>query len=248
MTAASGISGLPSAFSRTLSSRSRWRTAAMPCRVSSATGRCSSGVAASTSLRCCLPGRSRFGFGRCGTSGGGVKCGRWRRRSSPPSRRGPAPARSVASLAATIVASAPRSRRSPAGRRSRRSPRSPSRSRRGRRGPSLRAAGGAVLHDGLEALLAREQLEEPGAARLLLGRHDRQDADAVEVLLGLDAAAGRRPTDPLGRIVPSRTPRGSRAPAARQVHEPSGAELVSSISMRTDIGAPPYRFTSRRLQ
>ena len=48
-------------------------------------------------------------------------------------------------------------------------------------------------------------------------------------------AAGRRPTTPAGRIDPSRTPRGSRAPAARQVHEPSGAELVSSISMRIDM-------------
>ena len=57
------------------------------------------------------------------------------------------------------------------------------------------------------------------------------------------------PTDaPAGRIEPSRTPRGSRAPAARQVHEPSGAELVSSISMRIDIGVPPYRVAPFRLQ
>ena len=41
--------------------------------------------------------------------------------------------------------------------------------------------------------------------------------------------------DPGGRIEPSRTPRGSLAPAARHVHEPSGAELVSSISMRMDM-------------
>ena len=38
-------------------------------------------------VRCCLPGRSRFGFGRWGTSGGGVKCGRWWRRSPSPPRR-----------------------------------------------------------------------------------------------------------------------------------------------------------------
>ena len=46
---------------------------------------------------------------------------------------------------------------------------------------------------------------------------------------------------PCGRIEPSRTPRGSRAPAARHVQEPSGAELVSSISMRIGHGLPPYR-------
>src|SRR6185436_4457389 len=44
---------------------------------------------------------------------------------------------------------------------------------------------------------------------------------------------------PGGRIEPSRTPRGSRAPAARQVHEPSGVELVSSISMRMDMACQP---------
>jgi hypothetical protein len=57
------------------------------------------------------------------------------------------------------------------------------------------------------------------------------------------------PTDePAGRIDPSSTPRGSRAPAARQVQEPSGDELVSSISMRIDIGVPPYRLVPSRLQ
>ncbi len=39
---------------------------------------------------------------------------------------------------------------------------------------------------------------------------------------------------PSGSRPPSSTPRGSRAPAARQVHEPSGRALVTSISMRRD--------------
>ena len=140
----------------------------MPCSVSSATGRCSSGVAASTSVRCCLPGRSRFGFGRCGTSGGGVKCGRWRpavvaaRAAGPPplttlaplgaipvapaipgppvavaAGRGDRHRRAIAAVAVAITARAPRAVAAPAGR--------------------------AVLDDGLEALLARQQLEQPGA-------------------------------------------------------------------------------------
>ena len=40
------------------------RTAAMPWLASSAIGRCSSGISASTALRRALPGRRRFGFGR----------------------------------------------------------------------------------------------------------------------------------------------------------------------------------------
>ena len=80
-----GTSGLPSAFSRTFCSLTAWRTAGRPpCRARSATGRCSSGRSASTALRWARPGLRRFGFGRCGSSGGAVKLGRLRR-----SRRGP---------------------------------------------------------------------------------------------------------------------------------------------------------------
>ena len=205
ITAASGISGLPSAFRRTLSSRSRWRTAAIPCRVSSATVRCSSGVAASTSVRCSLPGRRRFGLGRCGTSGGGVKCGRWRRRSSPSRRGGRSPPRS----------SAPeRGGRSPPSRGGRRSRRSRRDARPGHRRDGAGAAvgatsPGAVLDDRLEALLARQQLQQAGPRRLLLVRDDRQHPDAVDVVFGLDPqlVADRRPAR---QDRPSSTPRGSR--------------------------------------
>ena len=47
------------------------------------------------------------------------------------------------------------------------------------------------------------------------------------------SARSRSPTEtPSGRRVASTAPRGSRAPAARHVHEPSSRLLVSSISMR----------------
>ncbi len=241
---ASGISGLPSALMRVLSSRRRWRTAAMPCRASSAIGRCSSGVKASTSVRCCLPGRRRFGFGRCGTSGGGVKCGRCRRRSSPPSGRGPR--RSPRS-----PPSGPRrSPRSPSSRggRSRRSRRSPSRrSRRGPRGPSLRPPGARCWTTGSNVASDGNSSRRPTRSDFSFG--GTTDTTRMPSMSFSVSTRSWSPTDePAGRIDPSRTPRGSRAPAARQVQEPSGDELVSSISMRIDIGVPPYRLVPCRLQ
>ena len=54
---------------------------------------------------------------------------------------------------------------------------------------------GAVLDDRLEALLARQQLQQAGPRRLLLVRDDRQHPDAVDVVFGLDPqlVADRRP-------------------------------------------------------
>ncbi len=59
---------------------------------------------------------------------------------------------------------------------------------------------------------------------------------ATIVMPSISNSASARNTSPAlvpsGSSPPSRTPFGSRAPAARQVHEPSGRALVSSISMR----------------
>ncbi len=49
------------------------------------------------------------------------------------------------------------------------------------------AARRALLDHRLEAVLRRQQLEHVGAVRLLLARDHREDADAVDVLLRLDA-------------------------------------------------------------
>ena len=46
---------------------------------------------------------------------------------------------------------------------------------------------------------------------------------------------------PSGTSAPSSTPLGCRAPAARQVHEPSAILLVNSISMRRDMRRTRYR-------
>ena len=51
---------------------------------------------------------------------------------------------------------------------------------------------------------------------------------------------------PSGRTDDSTTPRGSRAPAARHVHVPSGRALVSSTSIRLGMGTETYRPGVRR--
>ena len=51
-------------------------------------------------------------------------------------------------------------------------------------------------------------------------------------------------TAPLGTTSASTTPLGSRAPAARHVHVPSGRLLVSSISILRDIAATRYLLIS----
>ena len=212
----------------------------MPCWASSATGRCSSGNDARRSVTCCLPGRSRFGFGRCGTSGGGVKCGRCRRspcspRRSPRRSSGRSPRRSPPAERPARC-SPPRSRR--------RSPRSSGgRSRRGRRSPSSRRPGARCWTTGSNASSVGSSSSRSDRAAFSFG--GTTDSTRMPSTSFSVSTRNWSPTSaPPGRIDPSSTPRGSRAPAARHVHEPSGDELVSSISMR--MGMARHRTGSLR--
>ena len=114
------ISGLPSALLDSFCFSTAWRTAGMPpLSTCSATGFCSSGRPASTSLRWVRPARRRFGFGLGSGAGRGGRAGR--------SRRSPAGRSALSRRGARS--------RSPVGRPSRSPPGRPSRppSRRGRR-------------------------------------------------------------------------------------------------------------------
>ena len=204
---AAGISSLPSAFRRVFCSCTAWRTAGMPpCRARSATARCSSGRSASTVVRWARPGLSRFGFGRCGSSGGGVKLGRPRRSGRGP-RRSPSPSpgdtgtvatgtittRTTGTVAAGTIATRAAGR-SPPGRSLRgprgRSPRSPrSRSPRGRSPRSRLASCWVTASNGV--VLGRSS-SRPVRAVLPFGSVTEHDRHAVELHLHLGAQAPDR--------------------------------------------------------
>ena len=114
---AAGIASLPSAVNLAFCSCTAARTAGMPpCRARSATARCSSGRSASTALRCARPGFRRLAFGRWGSSGGGVKCGRLRRSGRGPRRSPPAGSPSRGGRLSRRVSPPGRSVRGPPGR------------------------------------------------------------------------------------------------------------------------------------
>ena len=209
----------------------------------SAIGRCSSGRSASTALRWALPGRSRFGFGRCGSSGGGVEVralGDARRRERPlPEPRSPLAGRSPPPRPL-----APHDRRR--GHRHRRPP-SRGRSPLGRTPIALVA----VLLDAVTAVTLGAGLDHRLRTASRSGRssstfassralsravHDRQHRDAVE-LCSISTFSTSPTADPAGSRRHRARPSGLRAPAARQVHEPSGSALVSSMSIRAGHGA-----------
>ena len=205
----------------------------MPWWASSATGRCSSGKDASRSVTCWRPGRNRFGFGRWGSSGGGVKCGRCRRSLCSPRRspdRSPRRCSPRFSPVASWRSPAPRSPRS-----RRRSPRpSGGRSRRGRRSPSSRRPGARCWITGSNDSSVGSSSSMPDRDAFSFGG-TTESTWMPSTLCSVSTRNWSPTAAPPGRIEPSSTPRGSRAPAARQVHEPSGDELVSSISMRMDM-------------
>ena len=245
---AAGTSGLPSDLSRVFCSLTAWRTAGRPpCNARSATGRCSSGRSASTAFRWERPGLRRFGFGRCGNSGGAVKLGRLRRSGrgprsgrvlppgrSPPGRSPPGrspPGRSVRGGAPSRRGGAPsrRGRRSPAGP-SRRGGRSP-------RSPRSRFANCWVTASNGLSLGIRSRRPDFSALSLFV--------DTARIVMpSSSTSASALSTEPIfepsGRSEPSSTPFGARAPAARHVHVPSGRALVSSISILRDIGPQRY--------
>ena len=125
------------------------------------------------------------------------------------------------------------SRRSPPSRRRPRRSSGPP-SRRGRRGPSSRRPGtrcwitGSKFSSAGSSWSSRSERPSPSPAPPTRRGCRRCPSPSRP-------GTGRRRWHWAGGSEPSRTPRGSRAPAARQVHEPSGAELVSSISMRMDM-------------
>jgi hypothetical protein len=75
------------------------------------------------------------------------------------------------------------------------------------------------------------------ASTRLLVRGGRTE---MMVMPSISKSASARRTSPVlvpaGRSPLSSVPRGSLAPAARQVHEPSGRALVNSISIRRLTG------------
>ena len=77
----------------------------------------------------------------------------------------------------------------------------------------------------------KQQLEALRLRSGALGGHHAGDLDAVDEELGVDlqdvADLGASPAS----ASPATVPRGSLAPAARHVHDPSSRELVSSMSI-----------------
>ena len=251
MTDASGIAARPSATARSFSSRSLVRTAPMPCSASSAIGRCSGGNSASTAVRCALPGRRRFGLGRCGTSGGGVNDGPRRSRGGRPPSRPPSGPAVPAARPATITRALRAGDRSFDDRdRDRRGDRDPA----CRRAPAVaavrrRVAAGGRRRSGAAARRARDRRgsrspagtrARRAAASAARGRASRDRRRPTSTLMPSSSCStstlSSSPTlAPLGRIAPSSVPRGWRAPAARHVQVPSSSALVSSMSIRRDM-------------
>ena len=163
-----------------------------------------------------------------------MKCGRCRR--SPCSPRRSSDALTTVALAPLRtrcilpIAASPRSARS-----RRRSPRpSGGRSRRGRRSPSSRRPGARCWITGSKASSVGSSSSMPDRAAFSFGG-TTASTRMPSTFCSVSTRNWSPTAAPPGRIDPSSTPRGSRAPAARHVHEPSGDELVSSISMRMDM-------------
>jgi hypothetical protein len=253
MRASARTSGSPAWRARAFCSSTAWRTDGMPPRSTcSATGRCSGGSESRTASRCWRPGWSRFGRGR----DGGAAASRGRREWSARSRGGRSDggrsrggrsdgARSRGGRSRGGRSDGARSRggrsdgaRSRGGRsvggRSRLASRR--RSPPGRRSPSRRGRSRSVggppswvtgSSGRLDPMIARRSRSE----RLALG--GKRAVIRVPSRSISQSARTRSPTFAPGKSSDaSRVPFGWRAPAARQVHVPSGRELVSSMSMR----------------
>ena len=208
-------SGRPSALLVSFCSLIAVRTAGRPPATSwSATGRCSSGRAASTALRCVLPARSRLALGRVGTSGGAGRCGR----SPRPRPRGPSPSR-------------PPSRLAPRPSRSRRRP--PPRSSRSRRPPPPLAASLVVTRSVGSLAISSKRC---GSLRSRLGVAIASTS-MPSIVKSASAFSSSPIFVPSGSSDAAASPFGCLAPETLQVKR-SSLRLVISMSSRRDMAWP----------
>ncbi len=230
--ASDATGGLPAALLDVFCASMACRTACSPPRSScSAIGICSGRSAASMALRCTVDvgatgrspraGRPSLSPGRC-----------------PPGRRGPPAPRGGRSPPRSSLRPSPPGpgpRRLPP-RRSRRSP-SSSRSRRRLSEPGARITDTSGARLGVPLTSMRPSVfsgERAGFAAV----SERISMPSRPISTSARSTA---PTaSPAGTRAASTVPLGWRAPAARQVHDPSPVWLVNSMSMRRDMRRTRY--------
>ena len=235
--ASDATGGLPAALLEVFCASMACRTACSPPRSScSAIGICSGRSAASMALRCTVDvgatGRSPRA-GRPSLSPGRRAPGR---RGPPPPRGGRSPPRSSPRPSPRLSPGpGPGPRRLPP-RRSRRSP-SSSRSRRRLSEPGARITDTSGARFGVPFTSMRPSVfsgERAGFAEV----SERISMPSRPISTSARSTA---PTaSPAGTRAASTVPLGCRAPAARQVHDPSPALLVNSMSMCRDMRRTRY--------
>ena len=232
--ASAATGGFPAAllevFWASIACRTAWRP---PRRSCSATGICSGRRAASMALRCTVD---------VGATGRSPRAGR----PSPspgrraPGRRGPPAPRGGRSPPRSSRRPSPSGpRRFPPPRRSPRSPRSPSSSRSRRRllepGARMTETSGARL--GVPLTSMRPSVFSGERA----GFAEASDRISMPSRPISTSARNTAPTaSPGGTRAASTVPLGWRAPAARQVHDPSPDWLVNSMSILRDMRRTRY--------
>ncbi len=259
-------SGRPSARARAFCSSMAPRTAGMPPRSScSATGSCSGRSSASAALRWVETGWSRRGRSgrspRAGRGPGGPARSRPPEtarsrpgRSGRPAPPGPAPtpsrwgrsSRPGRPRPAPGARSEPGTPLSPLRRDGAPRPGAPRRGRSPRPSSSRRRPPGARTTDTPPGPLSRPDPTISMRAAFSARAPSLGASTDVTTMPSRSNSASARSTSPTlapsGRRVPSREPRGWRAPGARHVHVPSSRLLVSSMSILRVIGVGPrYR-------